>query len=391
MRSVPRVGAIGAGSVRSVPGSVRSVRAPSWCGGTRDERVVHRRRRIGRGRGLGLARSSAMLPINVIELARRSPAGLVTLRELRLRSATTAVLSPTGLGAGLLDARAARRLPDQRGARRYGRVGPHAGALPGAGRGRARPSALISGRAMLALAGVRGMASSVAAARAGRSRPSCAGQGRAVRRRATSRSPRWPRQRHGSVDTADAAQALADLAWGHAYTDRDLRVLVDETRFSLRRRSRRTWSAMAADRPSRSTPIARHARAFEQESEGERTAFTKLFLAYPPLPDCQVVLVGSLRVDFVYLDAALVIEYLGDVPRRQGGQGHRSGLRDRAARLPPHPGHQVVARPSDGIREHIQAERHHRTAAHRRGAPTAARTPAAAAATLPPPHAPARG
>ena len=52
--------------------------------------------------------------------------------------------------------------------------------------------------------------------------------------------------------------------------------------------------------------------AFAQESEGERDAFAALFADDPYPPDCQVVLLERLRVDFAYLYAGLFMEYLGE-------------------------------------------------------------------------------
>ena len=56
---------------------------------------------------------------------------------------------------------------------------------------------------------------------------------------------------------------------------------------------------------------------FEHDSEGEWGAFNALFGPGVPPPDCQVWLSDFIRVDFVYLYAALVIEYLGRVHRNQ--------------------------------------------------------------------------
>jgi hypothetical protein len=49
----------------------------------------------------------------------------------------------------------------------------------------------------------------------------------------------------------------------------------------------------------------------EQESEGERRAFHALFDGRSPVPDCQVIVVGARRGDFVFISSGIVVEYLG--------------------------------------------------------------------------------
>ena len=123
---------------------------------------------------------------------------------------------------------------------------------------------------------------------------------------------RVPRERHQGVGTADPAQALADIAWSGAPDDRALRVLVDAVRWHL------GWSAvrLVGRWKEIGHPGGRHLYAmkgaFAQESEGERDAFAALFADDPYPPDCQVVLLERLRVDFAYLYAGLFMEYLGE-------------------------------------------------------------------------------
>lgn len=49
----------------------------------------------------------------------------------------------------------------------------------------------------------------------------------------------------------------------------------------------------------------------EQESDGEREAFRLLFAGRWPVPDCQVVVLGALRADFVFISAGVIVEYFG--------------------------------------------------------------------------------
>ncbi len=298
-----------------------------------------------------------MLPQEVVTLAARSPAQLVTLTELRgLGYESHAVAR--WLRRGLLD----RALP---GVYRLG------GAMPAADENLHLPlrylarfgdpaaTPLISGEAMLALAGVEGygVPAQPVVLVDPKHRVRLAGAPFAPRHVAVAAVPR---QRHRGVDTSDPAQALADMAWDPSVTDRQLRVAVDAVRFHLRA----PITGLVARWRQIGHPGARRLlamlAAFEQESEGERQAFNDLFLGYPPLPDCQVVLAGRLRVDFVYLDAALVIEYLGEC---HDGRADKDTARVFVIERPGYrhiPVTKSLLRPSDGIREHIQAERHHR-------------------------------
>lgn len=49
----------------------------------------------------------------------------------------------------------------------------------------------------------------------------------------------------------------------------------------------------------------------QHESEGERTCFLHVFVGRGPLPDCQVI-IGPYRVDFVFIAAGLIVEYVGE-------------------------------------------------------------------------------
>ncbi|MEE8599699.1 hypothetical protein [Euzebya tangerina] len=62
------------------------------------------------------------------------------------------------------------------------------------------------------------------------------------------------------------------------------------------------------------TRLLRMAEAgdLEHESVAERTVYREVFQAFPPAPDCQVWLAPDIRVDYAYLAAGMVLEYLGE-------------------------------------------------------------------------------
>ena len=119
----------------------------------------------------------------------------------------------------------------------------------------------------------------------------------------------------GGLLLAAPARALVDAAADPGVTDLQLRTGTDDLR---NRRMLDIVEAVAywtelSHRGARRLAGMAAAGDFEQESEGERDAFRRLFDLHPPAPDCQVDLGPSIRVDFVFLDAALVIEYHGRV------------------------------------------------------------------------------
>ncbi|HUG83363.1 MAG TPA: DUF559 domain-containing protein [Euzebya sp.] len=121
---------------------------------------------------------------------------------------------------------------------------------------------------------------------------------------------------------ATVIRSLADAANTRHVTEAQLRVGIDD----LRNRwmldivdAVAFWAALPHDGARRLTRMAEEG-AFEQESEAERDAFRRLFVNHPPAPDCQVHLTPSIRVDFVFLSAALVIEYHGGVHDRSVDQ-----------------------------------------------------------------------
>lgn len=116
------------------------------------------------------------------------------------------------------------------------------------------------------------------------------------------------------IRTAAPWRALCDTALDPGVTDRQLRVAADALR--NRRilgvtRAVTHWAALNPHPGARRLLQMVDEGQFEQESEGERAAFALLFGHGGPLPDCQVHPLGRLRVDFVFLHAALIIEYYG--------------------------------------------------------------------------------
>ena len=178
--------------------------------------------------------------------------------------------------------------------------------------GRASPAALISGGAALGLLGVApfGLPCQPLVL-VDRSRTVRLGSAPfRVRRVALDAAGH---DRHDGIDVAGAARVLADAALDPRVTDRELRLAVDQ----LRGRRLVAVAALVAcwrrmPRHAGARRLLRLAPALEQESEAERDLYA-LFLRSPPVPDCQVVLRGRLRVDFVFLFAALIVEYLGAV------------------------------------------------------------------------------
>lgn len=249
-----------------------------------------------------------MLPTQVVALLRRSPGGLITLRQLQslgfdrrtvarwLRAGLEQILPGVYREAGVPVPSTQRlHLPLRYLERPTDR----------------EPSALISGEAMLVLAEVEGcVVPELPLALIDRDRRCRLSD--APFRIARVALQAIPRELHRGIATADPAQALADVAWDTDRPDREVRVMVDAVRSSLRIPIVHLVSRWQEIGHPGARRLLRMSPAFEQESEGEREAFATLFPCCPPLPDCQVVLVGSLRVDFVYLSAALVIEYLGE-------------------------------------------------------------------------------
>lgn len=126
--------------------------------------------------------------------------------------------------------------------------------------------------------------------------------------------PASDRCRLAGFPAVRAARALADAALDEAVTDKALRVGFDDARWRGRVRLEQFGARMAelrGHRGARRMLAMYDAGDLLMESEGERAAFAALFAAYPPAPARQVWVLPGIRVDFVYLRAALVLEYLG--------------------------------------------------------------------------------
>lgn len=165
--------------------------------------------------------------------------------------------------------------------------------------------------------------------------------------------------------------ALADHALDPSVTDRALRVAVDAVRWRDRATLedlRARWEELGRHPGARRLLALYFSGVLDQESDGERDAWKDVFLPSGPLPDCQVWLSATRRVDFVFLGAALIIEYLGVV--------HEGLLEQDAQRtfelsslgyelLPLTKG--VLHRDAGGFARHVHARRRDREELARRG------------------------
>lgn len=258
-----------------------------------------------------------MVPTAVMELARRDPAGLISRAQLAqagMSGPTVSRLVARGvlerLASGLFRV-AGRPVPPTQCLHvpvRYltGSTETDPSALP------PRRRALITGVGALAAMGVPGFPLPC--------RPTAlVDRGRRVRvtgvafdvQRAELRQVdglRWQ-----GVPTVTAARAIADLALDPAVSDQTLRQAVYDVVNAQRIRAVdlvRAWQAIRRVGAGRLVRMA-DAGIFDVESEGELDLYLNVFHRHPPLPDCQVLLAGQIRVDFVFLFAALVIEYVG--------------------------------------------------------------------------------
>lgn len=121
--------------------------------------------------------------------------------------------------------------------------------------------------------------------------------------------------------TVGVERALADTGLDDRVPDVRLRVGFDSARrLGLTRVSR--LSERLAVLPGRHggaqrLRAMRDSGLLDLESEGERDVWLRVFLPWPPLPSRQVWILPHVRVDFVFLRAALVLEYLGRVHLEQ--------------------------------------------------------------------------
>ena len=161
-----------------------------------------------------------------------------------------------------------------------------AAAVPGTA-GRATTAALISGKAALGLLGVTGF-------RLPLEPLVLVAQGRRVRldgapfrlRHVELSRIAW--ERHDGVATADLALAIADAALDAELPLRTLRVAVDDVRWRFRipiTDLSARWRGLRCHPGGRR--LLDELPELERESEGERDAFTRLFRAFPPEPDCR--------------------------------------------------------------------------------------------------------
>lgn len=143
-------------------------------------------------------------------------------------------------------------------------------------------------------------------------------------RRLRVRSGPWDVHQRSTLDPADLAVtrglpharaplALADRA-ATRIADDGLLAIVYEVINATRIRPTALVSAWTRlDHPgARRLLELTAAGALEHESPAELRLFRDVFAGHPPLPDCQVMVTDRIRVDFMYIFAALVIEYLGE-------------------------------------------------------------------------------
>jgi very-short-patch-repair endonuclease len=116
------------------------------------------------------------------------------------------------------------------------------------------------------------------------------------------------------VAVAPVDRALEDAAGIERVSDERLRQAV----YALKHRrlidvvaAARTWHDRDTAGARRLVRLAETGE-FDHESPAERSVFQQLFTDFPPAPDCQVYLTPSIRVDAVFLSAALVLEYHGE-------------------------------------------------------------------------------
>lgn len=112
--------------------------------------------------------------------------------------------------------------------------------------------------------------------------------------------------------------AVVDLLYERSVTDAQLRNLL----YEIINQTRTTpaamvqgWQRFRPQQVSRLLTLVADG-SLQHESPAERSTFLDLFTDHPPAPDCQVWMAPNIRVDFVYLFAALVLEYHGEDAHR---------------------------------------------------------------------------
>lgn len=119
--------------------------------------------------------------------------------------------------------------------------------------------------------------------------------------------------RKGHLRMAPLMRCLVDADHQERVDDASLRHAVDAIRLQLRWTMPdivRGWRAAGGNGALRLEAMLA-AGTFEQESDGERDCFAQVFGVHPPSPDCQVLVLGRLRADFVFISAGVIVEYHG--------------------------------------------------------------------------------
>lgn len=110
------------------------------------------------------------------------------------------------------------------------------------------------------------------------------------------------------------APAIADVLTERSLTDDQLRELVYRIMNHFRLSATdlvHAWNHLRPQQVSRLMALVADG-SLQHESPAERSTLLDVLSQHPPAPDCQVWLAPGIRVDFVYLFAALVLEYHGE-------------------------------------------------------------------------------
>lgn len=168
---------------------------------------------------------------------------------------------------------------------------------------------------------------------------------------------------HHGLPVAEPAYALADEAADPRTTEDDLIAtiyrVVNATRIPAVALVA-AWSRMRHPGASRLLDLTARG-VMEHESPAELRLFRDVFAGHPPLPDCQVLLTPSIRVDFAYIFAALIVEYYGE--DSHAGRVDEDGSRLFAVRdlgMESIIVTKSVARDPVGLRHHIHRTRRER-------------------------------
>lgn len=128
----------------------------------------------------------------------------------------------------------------------------------------------------------------------------------------------WVPSRDGPHLLAPSERALVDWAADTRVSDAQIREAVDGLRHARALQlphGAQAWDPRGGPGAARLSAMY-HAGVFDLESEAERRLLRDVLALHPPLPDCQVWLTPSIRVDFAYLFAGVVLEYHGEDAHR---------------------------------------------------------------------------